>query len=48
MRFQPLMRVERRTGMSLKDKINYIVMCFGYGCIALLIYALLFGEVKIG
>jgi len=34
--------------MKLKDKLNYIILCFGYGCLALLIYALLFGEVWIG
>lgn len=34
--------------MTFKEKVNYIVMLFGYGCIALLIYALLFGKVHIG
>ena len=32
----------------VRDKVNWVVMMWGYFCLALLIYTLLFGEIRIG
>lgn len=33
---------------KVKDKVNWVVLIWGYFCLAVFIYALLFGSVSLG